>query len=136
MECIVCEGISKGENPFNSPQIIETENLVGFVVTHHAASKGHCIFLPKKHAEKMHEVEDKVLEEIVITIKKVARALDLKNYNILQNNGALAFQTLFHVHFHLIPKNSEGDGLRYLRDKGTFTEIDQSGVAEKIISQI
>ncbi|MHA2029218.1 MAG: HIT domain-containing protein [Candidatus Kariarchaeaceae archaeon] len=129
----MCDGIAKGENPFDSPQIIDTDTIVGYVNSQHAASEGHCVFLPKKHAEKMHEVDNEVLFEIIATIKKVAKALDLENYNILQNNGALAFQTLFHVHFHLIPKNSENDGLRYLRDKGTFVEIDQSVIADKII---
>ena len=136
MNCLVCEAIETGVNPFGSPTIIETENIIGLVITKEAASRGHCIFLPKAHVEKMHEVDDVVLSEIVKTIKKVARAMNLENYNVLQNNGAMAFQTLFHVHFHLIPKNSEDDGLRYLRDKNQLKEFDQTGVAEQILANL
>ena len=136
MKCIVCEAIETGVNPFGSPTIIETENIIGLVITKEAASRGHCIFLPKVHVEKMHEVKDEVLAEIVKTIKRVAKAMDLENYNVLQNNGALAFQTLFHVHFHLIPKNSVEDGLRYLRDKNELKEYDQTGVADHILANL
>lgn len=134
MACIVCKAIETGVNPFGSPTIIETDNIIGVVITKEAASRGHCIFLPKVHIEKMHEVEDVVLAEIVQTIKRVAKAMNLVNYNVLQNNGAMAFQTLFHVHFHLITKNSDDDGLRYLRDKNESREFDQTGVAEQILA--
>ncbi|MCE7736935.1 MAG: HIT domain-containing protein [Candidatus Heimdallarchaeota archaeon] len=133
---MVCTAIETGVNPFGSPTIIETENIIGLVITKEAASRGHCIFLPKVHVDKMHKVEDEVLAEIVKTIKRVVKAMKLENYNVLQNNGAMAFQTLFHVHFHLIPKNSEEDGLMYLRDKNQMKEFDQTGVAEQIIANL
>ena len=45
---------------------------------------------------------------------KVAKAIGVANYNILQNNGLLAHQEVMHVHWHVIPKtNSEGLGLRW-----------------------
>ena len=136
MNCVACKAFDAGISPFGSQKIVETNNIIGILVTNEAASRGHCIFLPKTHAEKMHQVEDQVLSEIIQTIKRVAKAMNLDNYNVLQNNGDLAFQTLFHVHFHLIPKNSEEDGLRYLRDKNELREFDQTGVAEMIIANL
>lgn len=136
MDCIACEAIESGVNPFGSPTIVETQNVIGLVVTKEAASRGHCLFLPKVHAEKMHQIDDEVLAEIIKTIKKVAKAMNLDNYNILQNNGAMAFQTLFHAHFHLIPKNSDEDGLRYLRDKSEMKKFDQTGVADAILANL
>ena len=44
-------------------------------------------------------------------LHKVARAASCADYNILQNNGQLAHQAVFHVHFHLIPKTRKEDGL-------------------------
>ena len=44
--------------------------------------------------------------------KGIAAAQSLKEYNILQNNGKLAHQVVPHVHFHVIPKTSEEDGLQ------------------------
>ncbi|MFV2015199.1 MAG: HIT domain-containing protein [Candidatus Heimdallarchaeota archaeon] len=136
MNCVVCKAFDAGISPFGSQKIVETNNIIGILVTNEAASRGHCIFLPKTHTEKMHQVEDQVLSEIIQTIKRVAKAMNLDNYNVLQNNGDLAFQTLFHVHFHLIPKNSEEDGLRYLRDKNELREFDQTGVAEMIMTNL
>ena len=57
-------------------------------------------------------------------------------FNVLNNNGALAFQTLFHVHFHLIPKTSDKDGLRYLRDWDEYGKADQTGLAELIRNKL
>ena len=43
--------------------------------------------------------------------RAVLKATGTKNYNILQNNGASAHQAVFHVHFHIIPKEESGKGL-------------------------
>jgi diadenosine tetraphosphate (Ap4A) HIT family hydrolase len=43
--------------------------------------------------------------------KKIAIAQGVENYNILQNNGRIAHQEVDHVHFHLIPKPNEKEGL-------------------------
>jgi diadenosine tetraphosphate (Ap4A) HIT family hydrolase len=77
----------------------------------------------------MDELPDEHLAEILLLAKKIAKANGLSEYNILQvrhlkamsfklltilakNNGALAFQHVFHVHFHVIPKPNEKEGLR------------------------
>lgn len=44
-------------------------------------------------------------------LKKIAVASGTENYNILQNNGRLAHQQVDHVHFHMIPKPNEKEGL-------------------------
>lgn len=43
--------------------------------------------------------------------KKIASATGAQDYNILQNNGRAAHQLVDHVHFHVIPKPSEAEGL-------------------------
>jgi len=43
--------------------------------------------------------------------KKLAKATGAENYNILQNNGRMAHQMVDHVHFHMIPKPNEQEGL-------------------------
>ena len=48
--------------------------------------------------------------------REVAARIGAENYNLLQNNGPLAGQTVFHAHFHLIPKWSEDEGLVYRRE--------------------
>ncbi|KAF9580830.1 Adenosine 5'-monophosphoramidase [Lunasporangiospora selenospora] len=51
------------------------------------------------------------MTDLLPTAKKVALAIGCKEYNILQNNGRLAHQAIDHVHFHVIPKPSEDEGL-------------------------
>lgn len=61
------------------------------------------------HAEKLHEVPDEYLADTLPLAKKIAVALGSENYNLLQNNGAIAHQVVNHVHFHVIPKPHAGD---------------------------
>ena len=59
----------------------------------------------------MTDIPDDSLSEILSTAKKIATATGCENYNILQNNGRLAHQEVDHVHFHMIPKPNEKEGL-------------------------
>jgi post-GPI attachment to proteins factor 3 len=89
----------------------------------------------------MDELPDEYLSEILQLAKKIAKANGLSDYNILQvclrrailfvyqllmvfekNNGALAFQHIFHVHFHVIPKPNEAEGLKLSLDSWPHRE--------------
>ena len=131
MSCVACEEMKTGTSKYGEV-ILQTDNIIGVLMTERGASPGHCLFMPKEHHEKMHTVPDEILSELIWTVKKVANILELENYNVLQNNGALAFQTLFHVHFHLIPKTAEDEGLRYLRDSDLLRHFDNSHILEKL----
>jgi histidine triad (HIT) family protein len=126
-DCLLCK-ISRGE--IRVSKIIETDAVMGVINTIEAYSRGHAVFFAKRHAASFHEVEDWELAEIVRCIKKVVAALELENYNILQNNGALAGQTVFHAHFHLIPKWTDGDGLRY--DRSFQSDIDHREISRRL----
>jgi diadenosine tetraphosphate (Ap4A) HIT family hydrolase len=51
------------------------------------------------------------LSEILPVLKKVVTASGATDYNVLQNNGTIAHQEVPHVHFHMIPKPNEQEGL-------------------------
>jgi diadenosine tetraphosphate (Ap4A) HIT family hydrolase len=74
-------------------------------------SKGHALVIPKFHGRTLTDIPDDSLSEILSTAKKIATATGCENYNILQNNGRLAHQEVDHVHFHMIPKPNEKEGL-------------------------
>jgi diadenosine tetraphosphate (Ap4A) HIT family hydrolase len=61
------------------------------------------------HSEKLDGVPDEYLADTLPLAKKIAIALGAENYNVLQNNGAIAHQVVKHVHFHVIPKPSASD---------------------------
>ncbi|EJU03068.1 HIT-like protein [Dacryopinax primogenitus] len=98
--CIFCR-IIKGEIP--SFKLIETETTYSFLDIGPLA-RGHSLVIPKVHAEKLHELPDESLQDILLIAKKIALALGCENYNLLQNNGKIAHQEVGHVHFHVIPK--------------------------------
>ena len=61
------------------------------------------------HSEKLDGLPDEYLADTLPLAKKIAVALAAEDYNILQNNGAIAHQVVNHVHFHVIPKPSASD---------------------------
>ncbi|MDH5401852.1 MAG: HIT domain-containing protein [Candidatus Heimdallarchaeota archaeon] len=109
-DCLFCKIVNK-EIP--SEKIYETEHIYAFMDINPLAD-GHCLFIPKKHAKTLHDTPDTALADILIAIKKVVQVLDIKDYNILQNNGIIAHQAVFHAHWHLIPKPNKNEGLSIL----------------------
>ncbi|KAI7819245.1 Hnt1 cyclin dependent kinase Kin28 interacting protein [Gamsiella multidivaricata] len=105
--CIFCR-IIKREIP--AKILFETEHSLALLDLG-PLSEGHTLVIPKHHAQFLHELPDADMVDLLPTAKKVAQAIGCKNYNVLQNNGRLAHQAVDHVHFHVIPKNSEDDGL-------------------------
>ncbi|KAI9798545.1 MAG: Adenosine 5'-monophosphoramidase, partial [Piccolia ochrophora] len=69
------------------------------------------LVIPKHHGAKLTDIPDEQLSEVLPVAKRIARAMGAENYNILQNNGRLAHQVVDHVHFHMIPKPNEQEGL-------------------------
>ncbi|KAI0274336.1 HIT-like protein [Russula aff. rugulosa BPL654] len=104
-KCIFCK-IIKGEIP--SLKLIET-NLSYSFLDINPLSRGHALVIPKYHAEKMHELPDEYLADMLPIAKKIAVAQGVEDYNILQNNGRIAHQVVDHVHFHVIPKPSDSN---------------------------
>ncbi|KAI0737974.1 HIT-like protein [Daedaleopsis nitida] len=133
--CIFCK-IIKGQIP--SFKVLET-NLNFVFLDIGPVSDGHALIIPKFHSNRMDEVPDEHLAEILPLAKKIANAMGLENYNLLQNNGKLAFQHVFHVHFHLIPKPDAEHGLildetRWPRGEPSKEEL--AKVLEGIVSRL
>jgi diadenosine tetraphosphate (Ap4A) HIT family hydrolase len=105
--CIFCRIIRK-EIP--SLTIYESPTTLAFLDIG-PLSRGHSLVIPKFHGEKLTDVPDEQLVEVLSVAKKIAKALGAENWNLLQNNGRLAHQMVDHVHFHVIPKPNEEEGL-------------------------
>ena len=102
--CIFCK-IVDGQIP--STTIFEDEN-VKVILDIAPAAKGHAILLVKQHVANVFELDSEIAGKVFSVVPKVASALkeELGCYgmNILQNNGAVAGQTVFHLHIHFIPR--------------------------------
>ncbi|KAK4034536.1 HIT-like domain-containing protein [Parachaetomium inaequale] len=105
--CIFCK-IIKGEIPCF--KLLETDKTLAFLDIN-PLSKGHALIIPKFHGEKLLDIPDDHLTDILPIAKKLVKATGAQEYNILQNNGPGAHQVVEHVHFHMIPKPNETEGL-------------------------
>lgn len=102
--CIFCK-IASGQIPSHS--IYEDEDFK-VIMDISPASRGHAIILPKNHAANLFELPEDDASKIMQVAKRCATAmqktLQFDGINILQNNGEIAGQTIFHLHVHLIPR--------------------------------
>ncbi|KAH8904557.1 HIT-like protein [Coniochaeta sp. PMI_546] len=105
--CIFCK-IIKGEIPCF--KLFESEKTLAFLDIN-PLSRGHALVIPKFHGEKLVDIPDEDLSEILPVAKKLVKATGAVEYNILQNNGTGAHQVVPHVHFHMIPKPNQQEGL-------------------------
>ncbi|KAJ5043350.1 Adenosine 5'-monophosphoramidase [Penicillium rubens] len=69
------------------------------------------LVIPKFHGAKLTDIPDEHLTEVLPVAKKIAKAIGAEYFNVLQNNGRIAHQVVDHVHFHMIPKPNEKEGL-------------------------
>ncbi|KAF5015503.1 hypothetical protein F66182_13149, partial [Fusarium sp. NRRL 66182] len=69
------------------------------------------LVIPKYHGAKLVDIPDEYLTELLPVAKKIAIATGAEDFNVLQNNGRAAHQLVDHVHFHVIPKPNETEGL-------------------------
>lgn len=123
-DCIFCK-IANGEIP--SATLYEDEDF-RVILDLGPASKGHALILPKAHAANIYEISDDMAAKAMILAKKMAtkmtEALKCDGFNIVQNNGEPAGQTVFHFHMHLIPRyKNDNVGLGW--NVGTLTEEDK-----------
>jgi len=83
--------------------------------SHAGLSRGHTLVIPKEPAATLDKLSDDASAAIGRVLPRLARAVlavtGATAFNVLQNNGALAHQAVFHVHFHIIPKLDDGSGL-------------------------
>ncbi|KAF3160170.1 Adenosine 5'-monophosphoramidase, variant 2 [Orbilia oligospora] len=96
--CIFCR-IIKGEIP--SFKLYDSPKVYAFLDIQ-PLSKGHALVIPKTHGEKLVDVPDDELAEMLPVAKKLALAVGVKDFNILQNNGRIAHQEVDHVHVHMV----------------------------------
>lgn len=102
--CIFCK-IASGEIP--SRKIYEDDVFV-IILDLNPTSKGHALIIPKLHYTNLYELDTEIAGKTMKLAKKMAvkmtKALGCDGFNLLQNNGECAGQTMFHFHMHLIPR--------------------------------
>ena len=109
-ECVFCK-IVRGE--IDAQKVHESDNFLVFLDSN-PRTQGHSLVVPKKHYKDFLELPSELYGEFCSVLqkasKKIVKEINSKGFNILINTGKEAWQVVFHMHAHIIPR-SEGDGL-------------------------
>ena len=113
-DCIFCK-IANGEIP--SKTLYEDE-MFRVILDLGPAAKGHALILPKDHYANLYELPEETAGKVMMLAKKMATQITEKlgcdGFNLVQNNGEVAGQTVFHFHMHLIPRyNGDQAGITW-----------------------
>ena len=105
--------ILRGEVPAH--KVFEDAHTLAFMDVM-PQSEGHTLIIPKWAAENLFDLPPESLAATILTTQRVARAVkkafDAPGIMIAQLNGAGAGQSVFHIHFHVVPR-FEGIDLRF-----------------------
>lgn len=131
--CIFCK-IANGEIP--SSTVFENEDF-RVILDLGPASKGHALILPKSHFKNLCEADEETASKLFPLAGKIGAAmmkeLGASGFNVVQNNGTSAGQTVFHLHVHVIPRYEGGpEMVAWVPGKAEPEEL--AGIAEKIKS--
>ena len=109
--CIFCRIIA-GDIP--SSRIYEDEDCIAMLDIS-PASPGHTLILPKEHRKDLTEMDGEALGKLMTVAKIVGirqmERLNAAGFNLVQNNGTAAGQTVPHFHIHVIPRYEGGPAI-------------------------
>lgn len=95
---------------------------------------GHVLVIPRVAAENLYELPAEALTATILTTQRIARAVrkafDADGVMVAQLNGRGAGQSVFHVHFHVIPRRDGIDLALHARDMADPRVL--AGHAERI----
>lgn len=138
-DCIFCKIIS-GEIP--SYTVYEDDVVKAFLDISQG-TPGHTLVVPKKHVKDIFAYDDKLASEVFSRLPKIARAIKNSNpaivgMNILNNNGSVAYQSVFHSHIHLIPRYSKDDpfSINFTDNSDQYDQEKYQAIQQSIVDQL
>ena len=130
-DCIFCK-IVEGSIP--SYKVYEDEHCFAFLDIF-PANRGHTLVIPKNHVKDIHEADAQTYGHVASTAKVVAdllqEQLGSEGTSVFQMNRDAGWQTVFHLHMHVIPR-WENDGLHKPWDIAPAAESDLLEVLQQI----
>lgn len=132
-DCIFCK-LANGEIPTHT---IYEDDLFRVILDADPATKGHALIIPKDHFKDIYDLGEDEAQAIFPLAQKLAiqmkEAFNCDGFNILQNNGEIAGQTVFHFHLHLIPRYvSDGNGDAMKWKSRSYNDVE----LEEIVNQV
>ena len=137
-DCIFCKIIA-GEIP--SYTVYEDDVVKAFLDISQG-TPGHTLVVPKKHVKDLFAYDEDLAAAVFSRLPKIARAVKksnpaIKGMNIINNNGEVAYQSVFHSHIHLVPLYTDQDDFKIIfkdnsakYDEDKYKEIQQAIVKQ------
>ena len=108
-DCIFCK-IANGEIPSDT---VYEDAQFRVILDLSPAVKGHALIRPKEHFDDLTAADDETLGSVLKLAKRIGKAqlssLKCDGFNVVQNNGEAAGQTVHHLHMHIIPRYNGGE---------------------------
>lgn len=125
-DCIFCK-IANGEIP--SKTLFEDEDF-RVILDLGPATRGHALILPKEHAANLYELPDELASRTMVLARnmavKMTEKLRCDGFNLVQNNGEVAGQTVQHFHMHLIPRyENDGQKINWVPGEPSQEELEE-----------
>lgn len=140
MSKTIFEQIADREIPANI--VYEDDDVLAFMDAF-PVSKGHTLVIPKRPIENIYELDDdtgaKVLSVVTRVSKAVRDTFNPKGLNVIQNNGSYASQSVFHLHFHIIPRYDDqfdGFGYKWTEDPTERTDEEKTELRDALIETL
>lgn len=103
-ECPFCEIVARRGD---AREVFRTDSVVAFFPTE-PATLGHTLLVPRAHIRDIWDVDEDVASELgrwtVTLAGAIKRAVRPDGLNVIQSNGAVATQTVMHLHVHVVPR--------------------------------
>ncbi|WP_203364145.1 HIT family protein [Bacillus sp. REN10] len=137
-DCIFCKIIN---GDILSAKVYEDEHVYAFLDISQV-TKGHTLVIPKVHKENVFELTSEQAAHLFEVVPKIANAIkkefQAEGLNILNNNGAVAGQTVFHFHMHLIPRYGKNDGFHpiFQDHSGEYSKEEFQQIAQSIAQHL
>lgn len=123
--CIFCE-IIKGNIP--SKKVYEDDKVLA-ILDISQITKGHTLILPKKHFDNFLDIDDEYTNAVFTAAKKVTKMINNaykpEGFNIINNCGETAGQSVMHFHVHIVPRYNKEDLVMQHADNSNKFNLDE-----------
>lgn len=122
--CIFCE-IIKGNIP--SKKVYEDDKVLA-ILDISQITKGHTLVLPKKHFDNFLDIDEEYSNAVFNTARKVTKMINNAykplGFNIINNCGETAGQSVMHFHVHVVPRYNKEDLVMQHADNSNKFDLD------------
>ncbi len=135
--CVFCQIVA---GKVQSSRVYEDEYTFAFM-DQRQLNPGHVLAVPKRHIEMVYDLDDDTTARLSQTVVKVSRwvrsAFDCPGLNIWQSNGEIAGQEIFHVHFHILPRQKDDGCFNvYTHLPPVLSRVELDALADRIRKKI